>query len=108
MATVSNSCLDLSTVFLALLEYAFVNYKYFSKRSKLVRREIIHHMKRIEGRFLINKSSESFTCNYDDSRFLFNNHKAMKALAKNNELPHVTGCGHHGASPLSCTMVSQK
>ena len=37
------------TVFLALLEYALVNYKYYSKRSKLVKREIIHHMKRIEG-----------------------------------------------------------
>ena len=36
-------------VFLALLEYALVNYKYYSKRSKLVKREIIHHMKRIQG-----------------------------------------------------------
>lgn len=41
---------DLVKVFLALLEYALVNYKYYSKRSKLVKREIIHHMKRIQGR----------------------------------------------------------
>ena len=44
-----NESLGLWKVFLALLEYAFVNYKYYSKRSKLVRQEIIHKMKIIEG-----------------------------------------------------------
>ena len=88
------------TVFLALLEYALVNYKYYSKRSKLVKREIIHHMKRIEGLWSKKILRKIIAC----SRFC-DHQKAMKAMSKDSELPHVTGC--HAASPLSCTMVSK-
>ena len=36
-------------VFAAMLEYTYVNHKYFSRRSKLIRQEIICRLRKLEA-----------------------------------------------------------